>query len=76
MATRPFVINRDVVVAEPDPDSEVLADLKEILSVIDMPDYDEFPNTLAALYSMMAKYDAFPVVFDDSYHEQYGGSSE
>lgn len=76
MTTRPFVINRDVVMTEPYPEAMVLADLMKLLSVIDMPDYDEFPNTQAEIYAIMARYDAFPVFFDDSYHEQYGGSSQ
>jgi hypothetical protein len=73
MTTRPFIINRDVVVAEPDPDSPVLADLRKLLSVIEMPDYDEFPNTQAEIYAMMAHYNAFPVFFDEVYHRRYGG---
>jgi|DEB0MinimDraft_3_1074331.scaffolds.fasta_scaffold35499_2 hypothetical protein len=75
MSSRPFVINREVRVNEPDPDSPVLADLRRLLLVIEMPDYDEFPNTQAEIYAMMAKYDAFPVFFDEVYHERYGGQS-
>ena len=78
MATRPFVINREIVVGEPDQVDEfnanILDDLKTVLTAIDMADYDEFPNTQANLYRIMAKYDAFPVFFDETYHERYGGS--
>ena len=78
MTTRPFVINREVIVPEPIDESyaDILEDLKTVLTSIDMTDYDAFPNTQANLYRVMAKYDAFPVFFDESYHERYGGSSQ
>jgi len=74
--SRPFVINREVIEVEPINESyaDILDDLKTVLTAIDMADYDEFPNTQANLYRIMAKYDAFPVFFDETYHERYGGS--